>query len=344
MDFCNSFVQEKDKITWRRKQVLVGELFEKFGFDAPSRKLMELVWLDQGGIRNFENAELNKKKSLTQKIIDKLSKSDILIFKHQIVEHLKIGILSEEVLGNHLGVCRHLKIYETRTIILELINSKKAPALLRHDLLDIYLELGGELSNILLSFKKIKDFNSYYYFHYISKLIAQFPDQVRKSLLQCITSSNVNKENKSRAAQYLCSLGEITGFRYLVDELRRNLKAPYSIQSFSNLFKLDTSMALNEIRDLGYLLVDPAGTSFHFSESPRSILMEWLQIFALKSEKDLNEVINFYEEVYKEIKSKYTNAKHIFWYEEQVIEKFRGTNKTLFTFEQIKSILTQIEI
>lgn len=342
LDFTNCIKEKGNKVTWLRKQVLIGELFEKFEFDAPAPHLMELVWLDQGGTRNFETADLNKKRSLTQKILAKLKEEDLPYFKQKITDNLKLGISSSGVLGNHIGLCRFLKIFEARDILAEILVSKKGDEVSRIDLLDIYMELGGNLSQILVYFKKFNDFNSYVYFHYVSKFIDNFPKQVHVSLIKCLGAVTVTKENKVRAAQYLCVLGDITGFKFLAEELRQNYKAPYSIQSFSKMAHLNTKEVLNEIKDLGFLLVDPAGTGSHFSESARSILIEWLQIFALKSEDDLYDVIQFYEQTYNYVKDKYPDAKRIFWYEERVIEMFRDTDQTLFAFKEIKPILENI--
>ena len=343
LDFVNCIVQSDNHITWQRKQFLVGDLFEKFEFDAPAPQLMELVWVDQGGTRNFETADLNKKKSITQKLIAKLSEDDLPYFRQKILDNLKIGIKSNAVLGNHIGLCRHLKIYEAKNILTDILVSVKGDELSKVDVLDIFLELNGDLDQVLPYFQKLKDFNFYSYFHFVRKFIDAYPSQVYKSLRKCMASAAVTKENKVKAAQFLCTLGDMTGFKYLADELRQNYKAPYTIQSFSKMAALDTRTVLAEIEDLGYLLVDPAGVQSHFSESARSIMFEWLQIFALKGEEDLSLVQEFFEQTYQKIKDKYPNAKQIFWQEEQVIEKFRSTEQTLFTFQQIKPIINGIE-
>jgi hypothetical protein len=344
LDFTNSIWQTDNKISWWRKQLLVGQLFEKFEYDAPAPRLMELVWLDQGGTRNFETADLNKKKSITHKILAKLSQDDLPYFRQKILDNLKIGISSHGVLGNHIGLCRHLKIFEAKGLLADLVVSLKGDEISRVDLLDIYLELGGDLSIILPYFKKFNDFNSYSYFHFVSKFVEYYPEQVHTSLLKCMASVTVTKENKIRAAQYLCMLGDMTGFKYLAEELRQSYKAPYSIQSFSKMTALNTKESLQEIKDFGFLLVDPAGsTDHHFSGAARNILIEWLEIFALKSEQDLYDVIRFYSETYDEVKNRYPNAKNIFWLEERLIEKFRGTDHTLLTLSQIQPILKSID-
>lgn len=344
LDFTNSIWQTKNKIIWWRKQALVGELFDKFEFDAPAPQLMELIWLDQGGTRNFETANLNKRQSITQKILAKLKEEDMPYFRQKIVDNLKIGISCNGVLGNHIGLFRHLKIFEAKNLLADLLLSLKGDEVSRVDLLDIYLDLGGDLTVVLPYFKKFNDFNSYSYFHFVSKFIESYCKQVHASLLKCMAAVTVTKENKVRAAQYLCMLGDFAGFKYLAEELRLSYKAPYSIQSFSKMTALNTQEVLEEIKDLGFLLVDPAGsTGHHFSGAARNILTEWLQIFALKSEEDLYQVIQYYDQTYKEVKDTYPNAKNIFWHEEYVIEKFRGTDQTLLTFAQIKPILMTIE-
>ena len=155
----------------------------------------------------------------------------------------------------------------------------------------------------------------------------------------------VKTENKVRAAQYLCTLGDFSGFKYLVEKLHQNYKSPYLIQFFSKMAVLKTNYVLNEIKGLGYFLLDDSvNESDHFSMSAKNIMIEWLQIFALKSEEDLDAVILFYNQIYDELKGKYPNAKHIFWYEERVIEKFRETDQTLLTFTQVKAVLKEIEV
>jgi hypothetical protein len=344
LDFTNCIVQNGNRITWLRKQVLIGELFEKFEFDAPAPLLIKLVWLDQGGTRNFETSDLNKRKSITQKILSKLGEKDVAYFRQKVIDNLKLGISSASVLGNHIGLCRHLKIFEAKNILADILISKESDELSKVDVLDIYIELGGDLGNILPYFKKLKDFNSYAYFHAVSKFIEAFPKEVRTSLLKCLASVTVTQEKKVHAAQYLCALGDFTGFKFLAEELRLHLSAPYSIQSFSKMSALNSKDVLQEIKDLAYLLIDPTEEGDNFKASPRSVLNEWLQIIALKSEGDLYDVIQFYEDTYNAIKGIYANAKKIFWYEELVIEKFRDTDQTLLSFDKIGPVLKGLDV
>ena len=58
------------------------------------------------------------------------------------------------------------------------------------------------------------------------------------------------------------------------------------------------SEALNEIKDLSYLSVDPASSGEHFSESAHNILVEWLQSFSLQSEDAFYEVVQYLEDAY----------------------------------------------
>ena len=119
---------------------------------------MELVWLDMGGTRNFESADNNNKKSLTHKILLKLKYEDLPYFKQKVIDNLKIGILSNGILGTHVGLCRYLKIFEATNILHDILTSKVDNEVSRIDLLDTYMELGGKLSNVLPYFTKFRDF------------------------------------------------------------------------------------------------------------------------------------------------------------------------------------------
>jgi hypothetical protein len=336
LDFTNCLKEDN----YESLHAFIGHIFNKFGFDAPASELMELIWTDTDGIRSIEHNELNKKTSLSQKIIAKLNKPELAVFKQKVISNLRTGIMQTGVLGNHLRLCRHLKIDEAVEIIHELLTEGKSLDVNKGDMLNIYLELGGALENLLDYFKTMTDYG-YEYFHFVGKFVDYFPAEVHASIEKCFYSANLPPNNKVKAAQFLCCLGDIAGFEYLVNRMETEKVSPYSIQSYNNISALVTSKALNCLAGKHHLLVEPDKAK-HFSDSPKNLMIEWLQIFAMKGEDDLYQVIQYYDIAYENLKTKHSNAENLLWYEEQVIEKFRGSDKTVYSIKKVKEILDTI--
>jgi len=76
--------------------------------------------------------------------------------------------------------------------------------------------------------------------------------------------------------------------------------------------------------------------------SPRSLLIERLNDFAEKSEKDLNVVFKLLNDSHLQLKTKYPNAKDILWPAERMVEKFRDSDKTIKKIEEINPIIDSI--
>lgn len=332
-----SFVNVYREKSYKLVPDLVGKIFDQFEFDVPTHFLMELVWLDQGGIHSFESNELNRKRSLSQKIMAKLTPQEEVTFSEKIISNLKTGILSSEVLGNHLALCRHYKLQEATEIILDILYNNKSLSVRKQDLLKLYVDLGGELSGLLPFFKKMRDY-SYDYFKFVSYFINDYPKEVHASLKKCFALPLLAPEMKVAAAQHLCTLGNFSGFEYLVSKMKETRIAPYSIQSFTKLTAIETKKAINLLKSVEYFLVGN-GESPHFSESPKNLMTEWLTTFAMKGEGDLKLVIEFYDNAYENLKKEYPNAHDLFWYQEQVIEKFRGSDKASYSIKEVKKLL-----
>ncbi len=342
-NFKNAIVQKGDRYTWYRKEKILSEIFQKFEFDTPIDKLMDLVWMDTSGIAGFEHHDANKKKSICQLIIQHLSESELVLFRQRIAANLQAGIVSESILGTHVSLCKHLTIVEAREFILDAINKKKVRQWNVSSYVDVYLHLGGDRQKLVPYFKKIKEYTDYAYFNLINELSDTQPQLVKKSLLGCLRSVLVPGEIKIGAAKYLASMGVNEGFDYLVDLLVADKKAPYSIQGKFKVSNVDTLYAVEKLKNLMFILLDPLySDEQNFSDAGKNIFLEWLYDFAAKSENDFNKIISLLAASYNDLKNKYSNAKDLFWHAEQIAEKFRDSDKTVRSIPEIKSILIRL--
>lgn len=340
-NFTNAIVEKDNRMTWLRRERLLGQIFEKFHFETPIDKLMELVWLDLEGIRSFSQEHSTKeKKSISHLIIERLNEEQVLQFSHKILEHLKTGIKSQSILGSHVALCKYLNIYEARDFILELVVKNKISTWHKNTYVDIYIHLEGDTNKLASYFKKINDYNETVYLHLAGKLISIYPEIVQKSLLSCIKSLSITSDIKIGAARHLIQLGNNEGFLYLKNLLIAQGKAPYTIQSGHKISNIDTSYGLKELEDVVHMLIAPEyNDRFSFHDSAKSIILEWLSQFAAKSEDDLNMVTEFLYSAYEKLKSTYPNAKDIFWHIERFVENFRDSDKTVKSIAEIKQTI-----
>lgn len=344
-DFKNCTWTEGNTFHWKTKEFRLGEIFKKFSFDTPEEYLTELVWLDNEGTRGFETAKLNKYQSISQIILEKLSPTGKIKFRNKIVQNIKSGIKNESVLGTHISLCRHLKITEAIDSILECLKDISNELINKSDAIDIYLELGGDPQEILSILKSYSGNNDYFLYFLTLKLYKTFPDSVANKIREVMTHIETTGENKIKYALVLAEMGEFSAFAFLVNEVRKNKKSPYHIQGSHSISKINTKEGLAELSDIMYLVVDKeheSGRSFH--DTAKSIILEWLNIFAAKSEEDMIEVITFLEDAKIKLSKEYEAATDLNWYINRMLEDFRGSDKTVKTIPEIKKILPLIDV
>jgi hypothetical protein len=342
--FKNCLWMEGNMFHWKTKEYRIGEIFKKFEFDTEEAYLMEFVWLDTDGIRSIQNSRLNKQQSISQLILNKISAKGKAEFRKKIVQNIKDGIKHESVLGTHIGLCKHLKITEAKDCILDCIKSMKNEYVNKSDTVDIYIELGGERTEVLSLLKDYTELNSYIFGYLIEKLYKTFPDDVTTIIRKALSDTNISYENRIKYNLFLVDLGDLGAFSFLANEVRLKLKSPYHIQGGHSVTAINTRKALTEISDLMYLLVDENYNdrkSFH--DSAKSILLEWLNTLAAKNEADLIKVIKFLDKAMQILSKQYEMATDLNWYANRMIEDFRGSDKTVKTLLEIKKILNSIE-
>jgi hypothetical protein len=328
----------------RRVERQLVEIFKKFDFDTSEEYLLEMIWLDLSGIRLFHKQQWgNREKSLSELILEKLSTPGIRKLKEKILANLKIGISHYSVLSTHFALCSHLKIFGAKDEVLKAMNENQRDIYLR-DVVDVYLELGGEMSEVVDLVNKMDHYDEYAYFHLILLISKDYFQDALNSLRKALNSHGAERGFLIQVAKHLAYFGDIQGFKFLMQEIRKNKESPYSIQGHLAVHNVDTRLALNEIFDLMYLVVDPAYEDrSHFTESARDILVELLYGFASKSESDLEKVVSFCEEVVIDLKKKkYESATYFNFYIDRMIENFRNSDKSIKTISEFKSILNSI--
>ncbi|HRH47730.1 MAG TPA: hypothetical protein PLP23_03190 [Panacibacter sp.] len=329
---------------WRTVESKLGEIFEKFQLETPEKYLIEMIWLDAGGIRGFEVSKANNKKSISGLVIDRLSTAGVETLKEKILSNIKKGIKLQSVLGTHLALCRYLKIKEATDEILKIIQNKKYTELYLGDVVDIFLELGGSMDEIVDMVSKLKNYNEHWYLHLIKLITPSNRDEAMKSLKEAILELETEEDVKIEVAKHLADLGDLQGFKFLTEPIRANQRSPYTIQGRLSIHNVDTALGLTELEDLMYLIVDKKyDNEQHFHDTAKNILIELLYGFAGKSEVDLEKVIEFCEKTESSLKEKrYDNATHFNFYINRMIENFRSSDKTVKSISDIKTIMQSL--
>ncbi|MCW3105559.1 MAG: hypothetical protein JWQ09_65, partial [Segetibacter sp.] len=329
-NFENCKWSESNTYYWLRIESKLGEIFQKFEFDTPEEYLIEMVWLDAGGIRVFEDNKANNKQSISELVIEKLSTESIEKLKEKILLNITKGIKLEGVLGTHLALCKYLKIREATEEILKIIQSKKYTELYLGDVVDIYLELGGDMIEVVEVVSKLKSYNEHWYLHLIKLIAPNNPNEAIKSLTKAFMHPETNEDVKIGVAKRLGDLGDLQGFKFLTELIRINKRSPYSIQGHLSIHNVDTSLGLTELEDLMYLVVDKKyDDESHFHDTAKNVLVELLYGFAGKSEADLEKVIEFCEKAVSNLKEKgYDSATHFNFFINRMVENFRSSDKT----------------
>ncbi|MGN6212035.1 NACHT domain-containing protein [Parafilimonas sp.] len=344
-NFENCKWEEGDRFHWRKLEIRLGNIFEKFELETSESYLIEMIWLDAGGLRTFETNKVNNRQSIAELIIKNLSPAGIGKLKEQILLNIQKGIKLDSVLGTHLALCRQLKIKKAKDEILNIILEKRYGRLYLGDIADIYLELGGNISSLSEFISRLDNYNEYWYTHLIELIEPTYPAEAISSLTKALESSTTSNETKIVAARHLAHLGDIYGFKFLMNFVRINKKSPYSIQGRLSIHNVDTVLALKEIEDLMYLVVEERFKNHsHFSENASNILLELLNGFAGKSESDLEIVTKFCEQSMAHLLEEgYHNATDFNFYNNRMIENFRNSDQTIVNISEIQSILKTID-
>lgn len=347
-NFVNVYLDMKGVTKYNPYAAQIGELFVEFGFEAPLEKLPHLLWLDIDGIRSFKSDDWNttrpsnqQSQSIAQLVIQSAGNENLDLVCDEVLKHIEIGIQAKDVLGSHFAICARFNVKEAAGEMLCHIKRGTFEPYRTVDLVKAYLGVDGDGQEVLSYFESLTDFESYTFLNLIEVLIVPFPQAVHVVIKKAFKSETIQYENKIGLARRLAQLADINGFLFLVDEVVRLEKAPYTIQGTIDVHFINTAEALKAIDRIVFMVIDPKyddQTMFH--ESARSIIMEWLNGLASKSEKDLMLVLEFLQNKITELEPTYgEKAKFFNFYIERMLENFRSTDNEKIQPAEIAEIL-----
>lgn len=342
--FENAIWPEPGKICWHRKELRLGEIFRKYQFDTEEKYLLELIWLDQGGSRLFEPGFGTKKDGIAEFVLNKLDQKGLENLKAKVVANLKTGIKLESVLGTHIALCKKLHIEKSQELILKVIKENESDSTLRIDSINAYIILGGDINSIIAIFRTWSNYNDYTFLHLCNMLSKTNPDVVVEVGKLALNHADTSDQRKILIAEILAQVGDLEGFKYLVNDLRMHKIVNYHMGRGTTVTLIDTATALKEMEDVMYLVVD--GTYYNaraFHDTVRYLILEWIYQLAAKSESDLGVVANFLVKSRDQLLKSLPSAVEMNWYINRIFENFRGSDKTSHTIKEIKTILQSIQ-
>lgn len=338
-NFENAFYPQDGKWFRRQKEVLLGRIFEKFGFSTPVPILVQLIWMDKGGARNLRDLQNDNVKTLTGKIIESLGKDHINSLRDEVLSNMQIGIFQNDVFGNHAALAHHFKIVEAKDIIVERIRLQAVDNYDIPYLAKFYLELGGESKKLIPAFRRLIDYYPHTFIEMADIMVDYEPAEVKRMLSSYLKRPEQKDDPHISVANRLSAMGEFNGFEYLVNKIKVDGKSPITIQGRFTIEKQNTVRALKKLEEVVIHVLDKDSGSFH--ESARSITVEWLFSLAGKSEKDLQLVVDFFHRA----RAKYASladSDNFHWYADQCIEKFRDSGASTNNITTLKNILENI--
>ncbi|MEE1947258.1 hypothetical protein VRU48_19180 [Pedobacter sp. KR3-3] len=337
-DFTNTFFLREGKPRFKIKEVLLRDIFREFLFATPPDYLMPMIWSDQSGARVLRKQDYGQEeKSLPALIISSIGTDEIYGFSLLVLRNMRLGIENNSVFATHCALCSYFRIEEATGIIFQRIKERKIDLFSLNDLGAIYIGLGGEAEKLLPVLEEVMD-HEYAFIALADVLIPHCAEEIIPMLKECLVTGK--EEQKVSAAVRLSYLGDLDGFIFLIEQIKVTKTSPITIQGNFPFARLDTGNALELMRDVAHFLAEPEIGPFN--ESARSILVEWVNCFASKSEKDLKLVISFLEESYERYKG-YKNYFNLLWYRDRCIENFRSYSAISDDIDEVNRIFSLVE-
>ena len=117
----------------------------------------------------------------------------------------------------HVGLCGYLHIYEAKDLILALMIEKKIRSYNIYAATEIFFDLGGELEQLLPVLEGFDQYEDHAYYQLVLKLKEDYPDNIRRSLLQALNATETSLSTRIEFAQLLIQIGEVDGFNFIVE-------------------------------------------------------------------------------------------------------------------------------
>lgn len=341
-DFVTAVKQQGGTVHISNWELLLSQVFSKYEFATDPRILMDMLCMDLEGISNFRKDHFvtDHKRSLSEIILEHLTPEQQQQAADVVLQRLQNGIEVEAVVENHLALCRRLGIDEGRDIILSLLLKKRIQSYHVFIAAEIFVELGGEWSELLPVLEAFDQFDAHAYYQLVLKLKDEHPDFVVASLLRAIRDGSVSMERRMNCSQILMELGRMEGFYFFAECLRNDTLVSSGPPRRFTVQKLETLAMLEDLSGLIPALAR-SGTVSLLKEA-KSILVDLLFAIGEKSEEDLLLVDALLK---KEIESD-TGPKpekvSINWYRERLLENFRDKGDSLIPLSKVGTVLAEI--
>jgi hypothetical protein len=283
---------------------------EKWEMTFNQSQLLDLLYTDFQSVYEFEEDTYKKRPSnyVLNKILDKN------IIKNRILFNMKDKKLAIPVLGSHFYLCKKLKINESKVFLYKELEQTRFSEHEKIRILDMYIELGGEISDLLDIFKSYKKLD-YWYWHLADKLLNEEKEEVIKDFVKILNSNATNEDEKITASLKLLHQARIEGLHFFCQFIEKNKRSPYDYHFMQNFTDLEFPM--KESLDLLFKILaipfsQPTLTTAvrHFDRLDEAIY-SLIFIIGLQSEEAYFEVIHRYNQFIKENKTKLPLVKNI---------------------------------
>jgi predicted NACHT family NTPase len=233
------------------------------------------------------------------------------VITERVLENLKKGIKSDDVLKNHIDYCKGEKVKEALPYaIAEISNNSRA-----YETRKAALDAIGQISETPMDLESLLDkiFDDFKW-DIVEKLTLQNSEHNHQFLLRVL--ANGSNEEKMKAATFLLSYQDIEGLKYYVSWIKEHKSVPERFPEKSPLENLENIAAIPYLVDLLIVSYDKELIdSFH---SLYNIVLKVLTTIALKSEDN------------------YTDIK-------QVVEKFILTHQAIKGVNFLNDYLDELE-
>jgi hypothetical protein len=329
------------------KKILANQylkIWAKHAFETPDDILLEFVRMDGEGLNFVRSSELNKRDSVGVKLMDHFrATGKEFQLKNKVLDNLKSDLQHPGVIGTHVEFCKHLKIATATPELLKIINKNVMPYGHGYEVIDVYLNLGGSLSDLVPLFESLTDIEEYNFMYLAQLLLGRHRDVVTPKLIAILNATETKKGKKLEAARYLAQAGEKSGYSYIIEQFDPKEEAPYDMQSHWTIWRVDTIWGLAQLEPLIFTLIDKTIPKFRFHSSIDYLILEILDGFASKGENDLQLVVDLLYTKAEEFKIVYPNNHgYLIWQAERMMEAFRKSNSEMMSNSEIKAFVQKI--
>lgn len=335
-NFENSYWTSPGRYHWKPMEVFLVEIWQKFGFLVADEVLINFIWLDTSGVRGMEHHQLNRTFSIAGRLLEHFSKQSQLLV-NKVVENLSKGIKSSDVLGSHIAISKHLQIFEARPFILIGITSGHIRQGIE-DAVDVFLTLGGKVTELSEFYEAIEDFDRYHFLHLSRLLINEKFDLVEECLNKAFWAVDVSQDQKNECASLLATKGNKTGFSYLISQLEQSAEKHTYIKFDPSIACNDTQWVIDQIEHLLPLAISRKGKNHPFNKDAGGFIVGLIQALAEKSEEDLLLISERLKKFVASNKASQPNVIFLLDYLDIAMENFRGKSQMETSAENIAKL------